>query len=270
MKLITDNATLLRYVPNVLATAQGEAELFTKIQPQLALAEQWVQDTFTDEAILTMLAAEDETNPTRRVADLIIVCEALRRAAPQLDLVLTPNGFGIVSNSNIAPASKERVERLITTLVETRDKAISALLLDLAEDAIWSSTEQAAFFRGTLFPDLSVCDALGIHTDRWANYLALRPCLQVIENDIAREFLSPEVLSALRLGNFPDLAARLRPLILARYQSLPPRFAEDASIVQFIRATPDLYALWSSTEIGERWEKPIVFENKQSNKGYWF
>lgn len=270
MELITDNATLLRYVPNVLATAQGEADLFTKIQPQLELAEQWVEDTFTGETILTSIVAADEAAVARQAAAVVIISESLIKAIPQLDLILTPNGFGIVSNSNIAPASKERVERLIATLVETRDKAIAQLLLALAEDATWSSTQQAAFFRGTLFPDLSVCDALGIHTDRWNAYLAQRPRLQTIENEIARGFLSTEILNTLRLGQFPALATRLRPLILARHQSLPPRFAEDAEIVQYIRNTPDIYALWSGTEIGERWEKPTVFENDRKRGGYWF
>lgn len=35
---------------------------------------------------------------------------------PSLDLVLTPNGFGIVSNQNVAPASRDRVARLIASL----------------------------------------------------------------------------------------------------------------------------------------------------------
>lgn len=40
----------------------------------------------------------------------VAICSrAAYNAMPHLDLVLTPTGFGIVSNQNTAPASKERV-----------------------------------------------------------------------------------------------------------------------------------------------------------------
>ena len=54
----------------------------------------------------------------------IVAFDAFRNAVPHLDLILTPNGFGIVNNSNIAPASKERVERLIASLLSNRDDEI--------------------------------------------------------------------------------------------------------------------------------------------------
>ena len=38
-----------------------------------------------------------------------VYATAAYNALPTLDLVATPNGFGVVSNNNIAPASKERV-----------------------------------------------------------------------------------------------------------------------------------------------------------------
>ena len=54
----------------------------------------------------------------------IVAFDAFRNAIPHLDLILTPNGFGIVNNSSIAPASKERVERLIASLLSNRDDEI--------------------------------------------------------------------------------------------------------------------------------------------------
>lgn len=41
-----------------------------------------------------------------------VVLRAAYLAVPHLDLVLTPTGFGIVSNQNTAPASRERVDAL--------------------------------------------------------------------------------------------------------------------------------------------------------------
>lgn len=45
-----------------------------------------------------------------------VYATAAYRALPTLDLVATPNGFGVVSNNNIAPASKERVAALRESL----------------------------------------------------------------------------------------------------------------------------------------------------------
>ena len=59
------------------------------------------------------------------------------RAVPSLDLVLTPNGFGIVSNQNVAPASRERVSRLIASLETSRDNAIEQLVTYLFRWAEW-------------------------------------------------------------------------------------------------------------------------------------
>ena len=45
-----------------------------------------------------------------------VYATAAYNALPTLDLVATPNGFGVVSNNNIAPASKERVAALRESL----------------------------------------------------------------------------------------------------------------------------------------------------------
>jgi len=70
---------------------------------------------------------------------LILACQiaaydAFHRAIPHLDVILTPNGFGIVSNSNIAPASKERVERLMASLLEHRSSRIKRIVWAIGSD----------------------------------------------------------------------------------------------------------------------------------------
>lgn len=46
----------------------------------------------------------------------------------QLDLVLTPTGFGVVSNDNLTPASKMRVDALEAQLRTRYDKALALTL----------------------------------------------------------------------------------------------------------------------------------------------
>ena len=65
-----------------------------------------------------------------------IVKEGLAEAIPQLDLVLTNNGFGVVSTDHIAPASKERVDRLIQQCIMSAEQSYNMLVTSLAGNSL--------------------------------------------------------------------------------------------------------------------------------------
>ena len=111
--LIPDNTTLLKYIPNTLKAVAGEASLYDKIQYHLLHAETWLTDTFVSTDTMSRIKTYSDITPLLHFCRIIVASEAMLHAIPQLDLILTPNGFGIVSNQNIAPASKERIERLL-------------------------------------------------------------------------------------------------------------------------------------------------------------
>ena len=115
-KLITNDQQLRRYLPNAFDTVEGETTFHEKILPWLDQAERWVFTQFIGDDFAPELLAMEETEPLRTCATLVVVHEAFMRAVPSLDLVLTPNGFGIVSNQNIAPASPHRISRLLGSL----------------------------------------------------------------------------------------------------------------------------------------------------------
>ncbi len=74
-----------------------------------------MQSFITDEASKWQNDISEEAEIADTVVDKIMRAICLRaayEAVPQLDLVLTPTGFGIVSNQNTAPASRERVDAL--------------------------------------------------------------------------------------------------------------------------------------------------------------
>ena len=58
---------------------------------------------------------------------------AFENAIPQLDLVLTATGFGVVSNQNVAPASSERVNALRTQLHRVASVAFDRILDELRD-----------------------------------------------------------------------------------------------------------------------------------------
>ena len=98
--------TLQKYVPNVLSVAEGEPALFDKLQPYIESAKLMLEKDY--------LGSEDFLSEQHNeLAIKIVVAEALANAVPSLDIIITPTGFGVVNTDNLAPASKERVERLI-------------------------------------------------------------------------------------------------------------------------------------------------------------
>ena len=70
----------------------------------------------------------------------------------QLDLVLTPTGFGVVSNDNLAPASKQRVDALEGELRTQYHKTL-AMTLNLLRSENWGATEQARHFIDHLYDE---------------------------------------------------------------------------------------------------------------------
>ena len=137
--LINDNDTLRKYVPNTLKAVAGELSLFDKILYHLLQAEQWLTDTFVSSDTMSRIRTYSDSTPLLHYCRIITAAEAMLHAVPQLDLILTPNGFGIVSNQNVIPASKERIERLLLSLEKQRDDALAVILTLLPDAHHWTS-----------------------------------------------------------------------------------------------------------------------------------
>lgn len=276
-KLINNDDTLRHYLPNVFATVKGEVSLFDKVKVDIDLAENWVIETFTSSKTFNTICGYVEDNPIRIITAKLIASEALRRAIPSLDLVLTPNGFGVVSNQNVAPASKERVDRLIGSLADYRDECIANLLPALVGASQWLTSSQASFFGETLFPDLAITEQVKGTGSKWERYLSLRPKILDIEASLAEEFFSPELMArlrneVLRKTHTADLAHvinAIRGQVVDLLNGGSIRMRDMIDVVNHIRCNPDLYPEWHDSETAKLYAPPI-FKNKKEAKGYFF
>lgn len=276
-------------LPNILPAVEGEKSVYEKLQPYVAEAERWVKNTFTGEELWQILEQRSDSDNTKQILQKVIINDAFARAIPNLDLILTPNGFGIVSNTNIAPASKDRVERLIDSILDNRDDNISLLLVELPKIEGWISTSQGEYFTATLFPTISITRTLpkpDNYRTRWDYYQFLHEKLVVIEKEIADKYVSPELISAMRTEQFrteqfSQAAANLRKNIIHSLKALellllrnPEEYRkichnELTMIVDIIRKYPDDFPEWHSSPTAQLYNPPI-FENKKNATGYWF
>lgn len=223
-KLITTDAQLRVHIPNIIASVKGETPLIERLSLFLDLAEDWVKSTFTSESTFNTICGYTDSNNIKILCSRLVVADALRRAIPSLDIVLTPNGFAVVNTSNLAPASKPRVDRLVGSMLAHRDDCIAALLPELPDASKWLASDRATFFGATLFPDLALIDSVGVATgSRWEKYLELRSQVIDLEASLAEEWLSPELMSALRSEN---LRSDLTPKRSEIVRLTPESFSE--------------------------------------------
>ena len=278
MKLITTDEQLRSHLPNVIASVKGETPFIERLALFLNLAEDWVVNTFTSVSTFNTICGYTDSNNIKILCSRLVVADALRRAIPSLDIVLTPNGFGVVSTSNLAPASKPRVDRLIGSMLSHRDDCIAALLSELVGASKWLTSSQADFFGATLFPDLDIVDAVGGATgSKWEKYLELRPQVIDLEASLAEEWFSPELMSALRTENLRgDLTEKrseiVRPVkaqVVGYLRSGSFSSRRLADIVNYIRLNESDFKEWHGSKTAELFAPP-VFRNEKKASGYFF
>jgi hypothetical protein len=277
-KLITSEEQLRTILPNIFATVKGETSLFDKLTPFLESAEQWVKNTFTAESPYNTIAGYADTNTTKTLTARIVIAEAYRSAIPSLDLVLTPNGFGVVSNSNVAPASKQRVDRLIDAMVEQRDGDIELLIPLLPSVSKWKTSEQYSWFAATLFPNIDVVKTLtDTPTNRWNKFLELRPQIIDIESSLAEDFFSHELMTALRQRAAANelsttdlrIVNIIRSQVISVLKGTPINMRQMIDLVNHIRSNASAYPEWHTSATSKLFSPPI-FTNQKTSSGYFF
>lgn len=278
MKLITTDEQLRSHLPNVIASVKGETPFIERLALFLDLAEDWVKTTFTSESTFNTICGYTDSNPVKILTVRLVVADALHRAIPSLDIVLTPNGFAVVNTSNLAPASKPRVDRLVGSMLAHRDDCIAALLPELVGASKWLTSSQADFFGATLFPDLAIVDSVGyIQGSRWEKYLELRPQVIDLEASLAEEWLSPELLSALRSQNLRGDLTEKRNVIVRQVKAQILGYLKSGSfnsrrladIVNYIRLNEESFKEWHRSETSKLFAPPI-FRNEKKASGYFF
>lgn len=91
-----------------------------------------------------------------------ICATAFYNAIPQLDLVMTSNGFGVVSNQNVVPASSDRVERLRTALHRTSLIRLDRIIAKLRHLKEWQGSDAQRRFFVSLFWSADHMRLLGV------------------------------------------------------------------------------------------------------------
>ena len=277
-KLINNDTDLRRYIPNQVVAVKCEASFIDKATPWIYTAEQWIFATFCPSSVIDAILADKSLSAFHATLAAVAAHRALADAIPSLDLVQTVNGFAVISNQNLAPASRDRVDRLIAAHRSQCDTAISALIPQLAAVAEWRDTPPCDYFRSTLFPTPAHIRPLASGAATWERYEELHPAIVAAEDRLAAEYISPDLMQRLRdealgLSQLSTLDARLCEALRAHVadiiQDRPLRNTVLSDIVDYIRRHPDTFPEWHRSDTARLFSPP-VFRNSKQSPGYWF
>ena len=167
-----------QYVP---AFRDSESRTYEAILPYI--------EHYCDTAYNELKVPEDFAGTDK--VEAYVYRNAAYEALPHLDLVLTDNGFAVVSNNNLAPASRERVNALHERLREEKSKARDLLLLALSDNETWRDTDVCRRLRTSILWCPLLCRRYGVTASEGRpvferEYETLFPKLQSAQYEVAR------------------------------------------------------------------------------------
>ena len=138
---------------NIVSVAtSSHVEVYEKVEPQFASTLDDCKAGVLGDVGTSAIEGEGNDNLKKAVRKWVCL-QAFLSVFRQLDLVLTPTGFGVVSTQQMAPASKQRVDALIGHLRDSVLTAHGQLLAELCKVSGWGATTQALENIDSLFFD---------------------------------------------------------------------------------------------------------------------
>ena len=210
-----------------------------------------------------------------------LICRtAMLSALRQLDLVLTPTGFGVVSNENQAPASQQRVDALEKELLRAERKSMAMVLYMLRSEE-WAKTNQCRYttpYIYGLFHYEYVYDhpygMIGQTGMTWESMLDNIASADSWLRTKMSDAMMDDVLKAYRRGSDSDFGA-LSDAIRDFYESWNSGGFEKASrqpwqrIFKILESDQDMYApYWNSNEYKANHHE--TFDNTQYSTAFIF
>lgn len=255
-----NNDSIKDIIPNVLLEVEGESPLALKLQPWLSAAKDWLEAEYLGPE--DFLSDQDNLRAVR-----IVALKAFADAIPSLDIVVTPTGFGVVSTDAIAPASKERIDRLVNSLRNEINSELKLLIDCCHLYPKWRSSDRGSYFCSSFLSSLN-----DFRDSKFISFDELRSEAINVESIMADLYLGHKLMSRLRdihnsrQQNVSNKLAELLHNAISNvvYRSNAPILQiiwhNCRNVIETLHNFPEFYELWHD-EMGCRFEN-LAFENK--------
>lgn len=188
----------------VLTATNSEADIFESLRDRIDISTKKLQSRILGNVLDIHELPENMTVEAER----FICMDAFADAIPLLDLILTENGFGVVSNQNQSPASRERVDVLRKQIRQSADDAMDNIINSLISHEEWNKSAYAILLINSLyFTADQLRDYAGKPDAHRSDLLSLRTVIceaeELINRTISAQFFS-YLLSRLREDSLED------------------------------------------------------------------
>ena len=177
-------------IPNAFATVRGEKSLFDKLAPFIAQS----KDFYLSRLFGVTVPYDPEIISQ---CNRLVVTDAFVRALPSLDLVLTPNGFGIVNSTNVAPASADRVKALALSLRGQADDIAVSVLSHLLHFEQWRLDMPGQCYASCCFRNFSMLRLFCPDDDFFTAYDRISAIALDYEQKAAERYIGRRMLDVL-------------------------------------------------------------------------
>lgn len=284
-----NDAIVRRTVSQALVTVEGELSLYEKLKPEIKNVYEDIERLLNFEAVVfPNIDNDDYETPDPELWEKIqdfVVLVAFANSIHSLDLVLTPNGFGIVSNQTLAPASTSRVEDCRKEQLQKARTLLNSISYDLSRLGEYQNTANYArmistpCFYGEYISDTTFADGHNLaqkiindlntfvvhceYVDRMfmGNDFALALRIKALQNDLTQtEFrLFQQYKAVCQLCSETPLEQRhLFPFVLA---------AEN--LIDILRYNPEAFSVWHASEVGQSYLNSPAYKNEMEKGGFW-
>ncbi len=131
MMIVSTIEQIKAVIPNIAAEVE-----FLDFESYVQSAETWIDKSILGNTIYNSLSEGAEPDPVLiHLSTNVIVLKAYSIGIPFMDLIQTQNGFGVISDKNRSPASKNRVDRLIKHNEKRLDSEIEWLMNYLEDNS---------------------------------------------------------------------------------------------------------------------------------------
>lgn len=259
----------------VATATDATAEVFELVQPHFDAEVEYLED------FVLGFKTEDVETQLEYLCKKFVCYNAFAKLIPQLDLILTPTGFGVVRTENLAPASPERVNNLLRAITNAAADAIDGLLYYLIKKQPnkWGEKVQASTWITSVFYTGIQLAQYGIRESAHrSDLVALRPRILEAETQIMSR-ISPELFEALLVKirtNYGDvelwrhLHVRIIQVVRLHLQQdrRAERYQQDL-LLKFVEDNLDTFTAYaeSSTYKANHY-KP--YENRQDDTTFFF
>lgn len=265
-----------KYIP----TAAGSD--LEDLRPYLEEADDWLRyDIFGTDLYAYLEAKSKEDLPEVKAAMLVVCLYAYSSAIPFLDVIQTENGFAIISNTNVVPASKERVDRLVAQVEKRLSSALDTLITIVlrTEDllTLWKK-QDFLFLRHSEIVFLTTRELSYHSVNKVATYKDLYSShshilsLQVeLEKYVSADYLK-ELLVKRAGGTLSDPDKKIFPqlqVIIGLYLQKRDPYKVIEKVVNLMVSNPDDYPAYIASE-EYRLKISGKYENKRQDPTFFF